>query len=70
MSASSRSFAPPPPESLTSQFQDYGSIPGGPTSFSYRGEANWAFDIGNGSQLRFGGILSGQAGSSSEVTPI
>ncbi|OYX24329.1 MAG: hypothetical protein B7Z10_09335 [Rhodobacterales bacterium 32-66-7] len=58
------------PDTATSQFEDYGSLTGGPTSLSFRGEANWAFDLGNGSKVRVGGILSGLDGSSSEVSPI
>lgn len=58
------------PATSTSQLDFQNGIPRGPLSFSYRAEANWAFTLGNGTQLRLGGILSGIDGSSHEETPI
>lgn len=42
----------------------------GPLSFSYRAEGNWAFDLGNGTQMRLGGIVAGVTGTSKETTPL
>ena len=59
-----------PPASATSQLDYYGGMPRGPLSFSYRAEGKWAFDLGNGTQMRLGGILSGLSGTSHETTPV
>lgn len=59
-----------PAETPTSQLDYGGGMAGGPASLTYRSEANWAFDLGNTTKLRVGGILSGLDGSSSEYTPL
>lgn len=58
------------PATSTSQLDFQDGIARGPLSLSYRAEANWAFTLGNGLQMRVGGILSGTDGSSHEETPI
>jgi len=42
----------------------------GPLSLGYRAEGNRAFDLGNGTRMGIGGILSGIYGTSSETTPV
>lgn len=58
------------PATSTSQLDFQDGMPRGPLSLSYRAEGNWAFTLGNGLQMRVGGILSGADGSSHEETLI
>ena len=58
------------PETAFSQLDFEGGMPRGPFSLSYRAEATWAFDLGDGTRMRIGGILSGLDGSSAEVSPV
>lgn len=59
-----------PPATATTQHDYSQGIPRGPVSFSYRAGGSWAHELGNGTKMRVGGILSGQSGTSNETTPV